>query len=109
MDGLEVEIKEKILRDITASDVLEFRKQPYTRKDFPRTELFNKLWYSLERELNWREKKSIADMRTVLDGFVNEVRNTQKLKDLIFDLCDIEDLRVKEEEILVDICLDILG
>lgn len=109
MDELQEEIKEKILQDVTASDVLEFRKHPYTRKDFPKTELFNKLWYSIERELNWREKKSIENMRAVLDEFMNEVRDTQKLKNIIFDLCDIEDLRGKEDIILENICLDILG
>ena len=109
MDELEQEIKERILHDVTANDVLEFRKHPYTKRDFPKTELFNKLWYSLERELNWRENRSIEEMREVLDAFVNDVRDTNKLRSILFDLCEIEDLRVKEDAILEDICLDILG
>lgn len=109
MEELEEEIKEQILQDVTANDVLEFRRHQYVRSDFPKTELFNKLWYSLEREINWREQKSVNDMRAVLDEFINDVRDTQKLKSLVFDLCEIEDLRGQEDQIVEDICLDILG
>ena len=108
MDKLQEEIREKILQDITASDVLEFRKKPYTKKDFPRTELFNKLWYSLERELNWREHKLIEDMRHLLDCF-EEDRNTKELSDGVLRLQNIGDLRNTERDILQDICLDLLG
>ena len=109
MEDLEETIKSDMLQDISAGDVLAFKKHPYTRKDFPKTEVFNKLWYAFDRELNWREKVIIDEIKRTLGAYEDDVRNTHLLSNNVTALQRLDDIRSGKQEIIEDICLDILG
>lgn len=109
MEELEETIKNEVLKDITANDVLEFKKHPYAKKDFPGTEVFNKLWYAFDRELNWREKVVIDEIKRVLDDYDDDIRNTKLLSDDILELQRLDDIRMGKDDMLEDICLEIMG
>ena len=108
MEELIKEIKGKILEDVTAVEVLEFKQQDYSSEDIKSTKLFNRLLYAFERELSWDEKRTIDEIKRTLDNFEAGIRNVKKLMRSIFKLKKLGELRDQEESILTDVCFDIM-